>query len=186
MPSMAPSGHPRLGRLTGRSHSLPHCTDLTLQNILKRTAQGSEDEDMATKAFNALKEVSLAGQGVSGSQGPPPTLWVPLREPQPSESLVPQWEPEAGLWEPGLGRLHVTHPWPPQLVQECNASVQSMKRTEELIHLSKKIHFEGKVHALSWWDGAALSPPSLGAAGPHHCPRPPIPCPRISALQPPA
>lgn len=32
-----------------------------------------------------------------------------------------------------------------QLVQECNASVQSMKRTEELIHLSKKIHFEGKV-----------------------------------------
>lgn len=69
---MAPSGHPRLGRLTGRSHSLPHCTDLTLQNILKRTAQGSEDEDMATKAFNALKEVSLAGQGVSGSQGPPP------------------------------------------------------------------------------------------------------------------
>lgn len=45
--------------------------------------------------------------------------------------------------------LRVTHTWPPQLVQECNASVQSMKRTEELIHLSKKIHFEGKVHAHS-------------------------------------
>uniref|UniRef100_A0A4X1W1P2 Rho guanine nucleotide exchange factor 19 n=1 Tax=Sus scrofa TaxID=9823 RepID=A0A4X1W1P2_PIG len=44
--------------------------------------------------------------------------------------------------------LHVTHPWPPQLVQECNASVQSMKRTEELIHLSKKIHFEGKIFPL--------------------------------------
>lgn len=31
--------------------------------------------------------------------------------------------------------------------------MQSMKRTEELIHLSKKIHFEGKVHACSWRDG---------------------------------
>lgn len=49
--------------------------------------------------------------------------------------------------------LQVTHPWPPQLVQECNASVQSMKRTEELIHLSKKIHFEGKVPAHSGRDG---------------------------------
>ncbi|KAM7324021.1 hypothetical protein ACRRTK_016326 [Alexandromys fortis] len=35
-----------------------------------------------------------------------------------------------------------------ELVQECNASVQSMKRTEELIHLSKKIHFEGKIFPL--------------------------------------
>lgn len=43
----------------------------------------------------------------------------------------------------------MTHLWSPQLVQECNASVQSMKRTEELIHLSKKIHFEGKVRDLS-------------------------------------
>ncbi|XP_004603716.2 rho guanine nucleotide exchange factor 19 [Sorex araneus] len=63
---------------------------MLVENILKRTAQGSEDEDMATKAFNALKE----------------------------------------------------------LVQECNTSVQSMKRTEELIHLSKKIHFEGKIFPL--------------------------------------
>nr|XP_019608721.1 PREDICTED: rho guanine nucleotide exchange factor 19 isoform X3 [Rhinolophus sinicus] len=63
---------------------------MLVENILKRTAQGSEDEAMATKAFNALKE----------------------------------------------------------LVQECNASVQSMKRTEELIHLSKKIHFEGKIFPL--------------------------------------
>uniref|UniRef100_A0A8C8YYY2 Rho guanine nucleotide exchange factor 19 n=1 Tax=Prolemur simus TaxID=1328070 RepID=A0A8C8YYY2_PROSS len=63
---------------------------MLVENILKRTAQGSEDEDMATKAFNALKE----------------------------------------------------------LVQECNASVQSMKRTEELIHLSKRIHFEGKIFPL--------------------------------------
>uniref|UniRef100_A0AC11BX23 Rho guanine nucleotide exchange factor 19 n=1 Tax=Ovis aries TaxID=9940 RepID=A0AC11BX23_SHEEP len=63
---------------------------MLVENILKRTVQGSEDEDMATKAFNALKE----------------------------------------------------------LVQECNASVQSMKRTEELIHLSKKIHFEGKIFPL--------------------------------------
>ncbi|XP_073937338.1 rho guanine nucleotide exchange factor 19 isoform X2 [Castor canadensis] len=63
---------------------------MLVENILKRTAQGSQDEDMATKAFNVLKE----------------------------------------------------------LVQECNASVQSMKRTEELIHLSKKIHFEGKIFPL--------------------------------------
>uniref|UniRef100_A0A8C7AY32 Rho guanine nucleotide exchange factor 19 n=1 Tax=Neovison vison TaxID=452646 RepID=A0A8C7AY32_NEOVI len=63
---------------------------MLVENILKRTAQGSEDEDMATRAFNALKE----------------------------------------------------------LVQACNASVQSMKRTEELIHLSKKIHFEGKIFPL--------------------------------------
>ncbi|XP_021118524.1 rho guanine nucleotide exchange factor 19 isoform X1 [Heterocephalus glaber] len=63
---------------------------MLVENILKRTTQGSQDEDMATKAFNVLKE----------------------------------------------------------LVQECNASVQSMKRTEELIHLSKKIHFEGKIFPL--------------------------------------
>ncbi|XP_038320129.1 rho guanine nucleotide exchange factor 19 isoform X35 [Canis lupus familiaris] len=63
---------------------------MLVENILKRTAQGSEDEDVATKAFDALKK----------------------------------------------------------LVQECNASVQSMKRTEELIHLSKKIHFEGKARWL--------------------------------------
>ncbi|XP_053136705.1 rho guanine nucleotide exchange factor 19 isoform X2 [Hemicordylus capensis] len=31
-----------------------------------------------------------------------------------------------------------------RLVRECNTSVQSMKRTEELIHLSQKIHFESK------------------------------------------
>lgn len=35
-----------------------------------------------------------------------------------------------------------------ELVQECNSSVQTMKRTEELIHLSKKIHFEGKIFPL--------------------------------------
>ncbi|XP_031235187.1 rho guanine nucleotide exchange factor 19 isoform X1 [Mastomys coucha] len=63
---------------------------MLVENILKRTTPGSQDEDMATKAFSALKE----------------------------------------------------------LVQECNASVQSMKRTEELIHLSKKIHFEGKIFPL--------------------------------------
>lgn len=56
---------------------------------------------MATKAFNALKEVSLAGREMSGFQGPPRNPCVPLKEPQPSESLVPRWEPEAGLWEPG-------------------------------------------------------------------------------------
>uniref|UniRef100_A0A8C7UBK9 Rho guanine nucleotide exchange factor (GEF) 19 n=1 Tax=Oncorhynchus mykiss TaxID=8022 RepID=A0A8C7UBK9_ONCMY len=31
---------------------------------------------------------------------------------------------------------------------ECNSSVQSMKRMEELIHLNKKIHFEGKIFPL--------------------------------------
>lgn len=36
-----------------------------------------------------------------------------------------------------------------QLIKECNSSVQSMKRMEELIHLNKKIHFEGKVHYAS-------------------------------------
>uniref|UniRef100_A0A8D0HDF6 Rho guanine nucleotide exchange factor 19 n=1 Tax=Sphenodon punctatus TaxID=8508 RepID=A0A8D0HDF6_SPHPU len=63
---------------------------LLVENILKRTAQGSRDEDTATKAFNDLKK----------------------------------------------------------LVRECNASVQSMKRTEELIHLNKRIHFESKIFPL--------------------------------------
>ncbi|XP_072465113.1 rho guanine nucleotide exchange factor 19 isoform X2 [Notamacropus eugenii] len=63
---------------------------MLVENILKRTGQGSRGEDMATKAFNELKK----------------------------------------------------------LVQECNASVQSMKRTEELIHLNKKIHFESKIFPL--------------------------------------
>lgn len=56
-----PPGHHWVGKVTGGGHCLPHCTNPTLQNILKRTAQGSEDEDMATKAFNALKEVSSVG-----------------------------------------------------------------------------------------------------------------------------
>ena len=33
----------------------------------------------------------------------------------------------------------------PKIIKECNCSVQSMKRMEELIHLNKKIHFESKV-----------------------------------------
>uniref|UniRef100_A0A7M4FIP6 Rho guanine nucleotide exchange factor 19 n=1 Tax=Crocodylus porosus TaxID=8502 RepID=A0A7M4FIP6_CROPO len=63
---------------------------MLVENILKRTLQGSRDEDTATKAFNELKK----------------------------------------------------------LVKECNASVRSMKRTEELIHLNKKIHFESKIFPL--------------------------------------
>ncbi|XP_067422766.1 LOW QUALITY PROTEIN: rho guanine nucleotide exchange factor 19 [Emydura macquarii macquarii] len=63
---------------------------MLVENILKRTLQGSRDEDTASKAFNQLKK----------------------------------------------------------LVKECNASVQSMKRTEELIHLNKKIHFESKIFPL--------------------------------------
>ncbi|XP_036387111.1 rho guanine nucleotide exchange factor 19-like [Megalops cyprinoides] len=35
-----------------------------------------------------------------------------------------------------------------KIIKECNSSVQSMKRTEELIHLNKKIHFEGKIFPL--------------------------------------
>lgn len=74
----------------------------------------------------------------------------------------------------GAVGLQVTRPRPPQLVQECNASVQSMKRTEELIHLSKKIHFEGKVHAHSGRVGtqrAALVPSFPGGCRPiHRCP----------------
>ncbi|KPP74477.1 rho guanine nucleotide exchange factor 19-like [Scleropages formosus] len=35
-----------------------------------------------------------------------------------------------------------------EIIKECNSSVQSMKRTEELIHLNKKIHFEGKIFPL--------------------------------------
>ncbi|CAN2387982.1 rho guanine nucleotide exchange factor [Pristimantis euphronides] len=35
-----------------------------------------------------------------------------------------------------------------KLVKECNSSVQSMKRTEELIHLNKRIHFESKIFPL--------------------------------------
>ncbi|CAG6021136.1 unnamed protein product [Menidia menidia] len=34
------------------------------------------------------------------------------------------------------------------IIKECNSSVQSMKRMEELIHLNKKIHFEGKIFPL--------------------------------------
>ncbi|XP_061826473.1 rho guanine nucleotide exchange factor 19 isoform X1 [Nerophis lumbriciformis] len=35
-----------------------------------------------------------------------------------------------------------------KMIKECNCSVQSMKRMEELIHLNKKIHFEGKIFPL--------------------------------------
>lgn len=63
---------------------------MLVENILKRTALGSRDEDTATKAFNELKKI----------------------------------------------------------IKECNSSVQSMKRMEELIHLNKKIHFEGKIFPL--------------------------------------
>ncbi|KAL4658512.1 rho guanine nucleotide exchange factor 19-like [Arapaima gigas] len=35
-----------------------------------------------------------------------------------------------------------------KIIKECNSSVQSMKRTEELIHLNKKIHFESKIFPL--------------------------------------
>ncbi|KAG5838807.1 hypothetical protein ANANG_G00227530 [Anguilla anguilla] len=63
---------------------------MLVENILKRTAPGSRDEDTATMAFNELKK----------------------------------------------------------LIKECNSSVQSMKRMEELIHLNKKIHFEGKIFPL--------------------------------------
>lgn len=63
---------------------------MLVENILKRTAPGSRDEDTATKAFNELKKI----------------------------------------------------------IKECNSSVQCMKRMEELIHLNKKIHFEGKIFPL--------------------------------------
>lgn len=63
---------------------------MLVENILKRTAPGSRDEDTATKAFNELKKI----------------------------------------------------------IRDCNSSVQSMKRMEELIHLNKKIHFEGKIFPL--------------------------------------
>lgn len=61
-----------------------------LQNILKRTAQGSQDEDMATKAFNALKEVSSVGQG----------YWAPDRL---------SWTPSMSLTEPPA--VGVSDPW---------------------------------------------------------------------------
>uniref|UniRef100_UPI00398F7F46 rho guanine nucleotide exchange factor 19 n=1 Tax=Pristiophorus japonicus TaxID=55135 RepID=UPI00398F7F46 len=63
---------------------------MLVENILKRTKQGSQDEETATKAFDKLKK----------------------------------------------------------LTHECNSSVQSMKRTEELIHLNNKIHFESKIFPL--------------------------------------
>ncbi|XP_072334389.1 rho guanine nucleotide exchange factor 19 isoform X2 [Scyliorhinus torazame] len=63
---------------------------MLVENILKRTKQGSQEEETATKAFDKLKK----------------------------------------------------------LTQECNSSVQSMKRTEELIHLNNKIHFESKIFPL--------------------------------------
>ncbi|OCT56952.1 hypothetical protein XELAEV_18004191mg [Xenopus laevis] len=63
---------------------------MLVENILKHTTPGSQNEDTASKAFTELKK----------------------------------------------------------LVKGCNASVQSMKRTEELIHLNKKIHFESKIFPL--------------------------------------
>lgn len=76
--------------------------------------------------------------------------------------------------------------------------MQSMKRTEELIHLSKKIHFEGKVHAHRGWHGhtkGSSGPLPPGGCRPvHHCPPPPVPglcsppCfsgPDLSSLLPP-
>ncbi|XP_069774975.1 rho guanine nucleotide exchange factor 19 isoform X3 [Narcine bancroftii] len=63
---------------------------MLVENILKRTKQGSQDEETATKALDKLKK----------------------------------------------------------LTQECNSSVQSMKRTEELIHLNNKFHFESKIFPL--------------------------------------
>lgn len=81
--------------------------------------------------------------------------------------------------------MRVTPPWSPQLVQECNASVQSMKRTEELIHLSKKIHFEGKVSAFSQGAGTpggggspVASSLGLQASPSLSSPPPPALCPR--------
>lgn len=53
---------------------------------------------MATRAFNALKEVS------SALQDPAPQIpGISRNEPQPAEPLVPRWEPEVGLWELGWG-----------------------------------------------------------------------------------
>ncbi|XP_078095090.1 rho guanine nucleotide exchange factor 19 [Mustelus asterias] len=63
---------------------------MLVENILKRTKQGSQEEETATKAFDKLKK----------------------------------------------------------LTHECNSSVQSMKRTEELIHLNNRIHFESKIFPL--------------------------------------
>ncbi|XP_078281175.1 rho guanine nucleotide exchange factor 19 [Rhinoraja longicauda] len=63
---------------------------MLVENILKRTKQGSQDEESATKACDKLKK----------------------------------------------------------LTRECNSSVQSMKRTEELIHLNNKFHFERKIFPL--------------------------------------
>ncbi|KAM3922572.1 rho guanine nucleotide exchange factor 19-like [Leptodactylus fuscus] len=63
---------------------------MLVENILKHTAPGSQNEETASQAFTELKK----------------------------------------------------------LVKECNSSVQSMKRTEELIHLNKKIHFESKIFPL--------------------------------------
>lgn len=74
----------------------------------------------------------------------------------------------------------MTCPRSSQLVQECNASVQSMKRTEELIHLSKKIHFEGKVCACSWRDGhkpLLLCPPPAQPFTAHSLLTQPVPFP---------
>lgn len=119
---------------------------------------------MATKAFNALKEVSSPGP--KGSPHHPACL----KEPHFGVS-----GPSGNLWEARV-RAASDPLYPPQLVQECNASVQSMKRTEELIHLSKKIHFEGKV---SVHDGRIQkgSSPHLpwGCRLVHHCPYPPDP-----------
>lgn len=146
--------------------------------------QGSEDEDMATKAFNALKEVSSARRRRLAPRGLPGTP-VCL---QGSLSLQTPSSPSGSLrlgWG-SLGALRVTPPWSPQLVQECNASVQSMKRTEELIHLSKKIHFEGKVSAFSQGAGTpgGGQPCRLlpGAAGQSVAVQPSTPCPLPPAL----
>lgn len=65
---------------------------------------------------------------------------------------------------------------------------QSMKRTEELIHLSKKIHFEGKVSAFSQGlgppGGAALVSLLPGAAGQSVRCQPSAPAPLPPGLTP--
>jgi hypothetical protein len=91
---------------------LSQCSDVTLQNILKRTAQGSQDEDMATKAFNVLKEVSskkkkkrgkLSRAGLWASRGLPGPLAHSKRTPSHRVSGPQAGEhlgSKTGLWEP--------------------------------------------------------------------------------------
>uniref|UniRef100_A0A7M4G2F2 Rho guanine nucleotide exchange factor 19 n=1 Tax=Crocodylus porosus TaxID=8502 RepID=A0A7M4G2F2_CROPO len=75
-------------------------------------------------------------------------LILPFQRIMRLKMLVEVSPVRGGCWPDGSSEQAPKRRVSPQLVKECNASVRSMKRTEELIHLNKKIHFESKIFPL--------------------------------------